>query len=456
MSNQPSIVVIGAGISGLAAALRIQRAGAQVTVLESQGETGGRIRTERVGDYLVDSGPDAATDSYEQWLDLVDELGLTDRVAPTSAVIGTVRHGRVIDIDPGRPIRAALTPALSLGGKLRMARGLVRLRKQIAAVDSFALNRSAERDDPERSGHEFSCEHFGTEATEYVIDGAVRLATGSGSRESSALAVLGVLGAWSGAAINIRGGLQSVTDAAAERLADLRLGATVTGVAEKGDRVTVEFRDAGGDEATIEADGCVIATMYDAARELWPALDGLAPGFAEALRPVQLVSVSLGYVRKPDTDAYIVSVPTADHPDLLLVFMQHNKAPDRAPGGHGLVTLYTDTLATPRFLDRSDEEIVEWGAETIERICPELAGRRDMGHVRRWPNAGYLADPGFWLRSRELLDAIPADGRIRLAGDLFGAGSMESSVRWGRRAADSLLALQSNVRGSRSPVEQKG
>ena len=414
------------------------------------------MRTERVGDYLVDSGPDAATDSYESWLELVDELGLSDRIAPTSPVLGTVRHGRVIDIDPSKPLRAAMTPALSLGGKLRMAWGLARLRKRIASVDSFALNLSADQDDPELNAHDFAREHFGEEATEYVIDGAVRLSTGSGAREASALAVLGVLGAWSGATVNIRGGLQAVTDAAAERLSDLRLGATATSVEVDDGGVTVVYRDATGRDESVEADGCVVATTYDVAREIWPALDGMAPGFDSALRPLQLISISLGYSREPDTGAYIVSVPTADHPDLLLIFMQHNKAPDRAPAGHGLVTLYTDTLATPRYLERSDEELVGWGAETIERLCPELAGRRDMGHVRRWPYAGYLADPGFWQRSRDLLAAIPPDGRIRLAGDLFGAGSMESSVRWGRRAADSLLAQNLNVQGSRSPIKPKG
>jgi hypothetical protein len=62
-----------------------------------------------------------------------------------------------------------------------------------------------------------------------------------------------------------------------------------------------------------------------------------------------------------------------------------------------------------------------------------------MGIVTRWPTAGYLAVPGYWRRARALQKALPKDGHIVLAGDLFGAGSMESSVRWGERAADQLL-----------------
>ncbi len=160
---------------------------------------------------------------------------------------------------------------------------------------------------------------------------------------------------------------------------------------------------------------------------------------------MKLISISLGYRRRPNTAAYVVTVPTRELPDALLIFMQHNKAQDRAPGGHGLVTIYTDTLATDRYLERPDAELQDWAAGVIEGLCPELAGEREMGVVTRWPKAGYLATPGFWRRSRDLLGAIDAERRVQLAGDLFGAGSMESSVRWGERAADRLLASASSA-----------
>ena len=125
------VVVVGAGISGLAAAWRLERAGVDVTVLEARDEAGGRVRTEQVGDYLVDTGPDAATAGDVNWLRLVDDLGLSDRVAETSPVLGMVRDGRIHDIDPRKPLRAAFTPALSWPAKLRMGIGLARLRGRL-------------------------------------------------------------------------------------------------------------------------------------------------------------------------------------------------------------------------------------------------------------------------------------------------------------------------------------
>jgi oxygen-dependent protoporphyrinogen oxidase len=122
-----------------------------------------------------------------------------------------------------------------------------------------------------------------------------------------------------------------------------------------------------------------------------------------------------------------------------LIFLQHNKSPDRAPRGHSLITIYTDTTVTDRFLHRSDEQLEAWAADIVERLCPELQGHREMGVVSRWPFAGYLADPGFWRRTAALHDSLPARGRIHVAGDLFGAGSLESAVRGGEVAAAHVL-----------------
>jgi oxygen-dependent protoporphyrinogen oxidase len=94
-----SVVVVGAGISGLTAAYRLQERGVEVTVLESEHRTGGRVATEQCGGYVVDTGPDAITASYESYLRLVSDLGLSEQVVDSSPVLGLLRGGRLIDID---------------------------------------------------------------------------------------------------------------------------------------------------------------------------------------------------------------------------------------------------------------------------------------------------------------------------------------------------------------------
>ena len=47
MSNEPDVIVVGAGISGLAAAAELSRAGLSVVILDARDRIGGRIFTEK-------------------------------------------------------------------------------------------------------------------------------------------------------------------------------------------------------------------------------------------------------------------------------------------------------------------------------------------------------------------------------------------------------------------------
>ena len=55
-SNRPSVVVLGAGVAGLTAALELKKAGYSVVVLEAAGRAGGRNMTVRHGDLIDEVG----------------------------------------------------------------------------------------------------------------------------------------------------------------------------------------------------------------------------------------------------------------------------------------------------------------------------------------------------------------------------------------------------------------
>ena len=56
-----NIVVIGAGIGGLATAARLAKSGHSVAIYESSDKAGGKCRTEWIGDYAFDTGPSLLT-----------------------------------------------------------------------------------------------------------------------------------------------------------------------------------------------------------------------------------------------------------------------------------------------------------------------------------------------------------------------------------------------------------
>ncbi len=72
-----SAVVVGAGVAGLIAAVKLAEAGCAVTVLEASDHVGGRIRTVMRGDAAIELGAEFIHGRPPDMLALLEELGLT-------------------------------------------------------------------------------------------------------------------------------------------------------------------------------------------------------------------------------------------------------------------------------------------------------------------------------------------------------------------------------------------
>ena len=92
------IVVVGGGIAGLAAARRLETLvpDAEIVLVEKEERLGGKIRTEHVGELVIEAAPDSFLSRKERGIGLCEELGLADELVgrrPEHA--GTfVRRGR--------------------------------------------------------------------------------------------------------------------------------------------------------------------------------------------------------------------------------------------------------------------------------------------------------------------------------------------------------------------------
>src|SRR5687768_14402528 len=99
------VVVAGAGLAGLTCARHLDRAGAEVTVVEARARVGGRVYTLRQGfeaGQHVEAGPDLIEEEQTELLALVDELKL-DRVRILRSgwgFYGGARRKRVIRNGP--------------------------------------------------------------------------------------------------------------------------------------------------------------------------------------------------------------------------------------------------------------------------------------------------------------------------------------------------------------------
>jgi oxygen-dependent protoporphyrinogen oxidase len=97
------VVVVGAGIAGLAAAWHLVQAGADVTVLESERRPGGVIVTERRDGFLVEGGPDGFLAAEPELPALAAELGIGTRVVSQQARGASLWTGKKLDpLEEGR------------------------------------------------------------------------------------------------------------------------------------------------------------------------------------------------------------------------------------------------------------------------------------------------------------------------------------------------------------------
>jgi phytoene dehydrogenase-like protein len=122
----PEVVVVGAGLAGLACAVHLTRAGLDVALHESSDAVGGRVRTDRTDGLLLDRGFQVHNTAYPEARRVLDHRALDLRSFSPGAL---VRYGdRLHRVgDPRRVPRWALSTARAPIGGLRDKAALVRL-----------------------------------------------------------------------------------------------------------------------------------------------------------------------------------------------------------------------------------------------------------------------------------------------------------------------------------------
>ncbi|MEU4567668.1 protoporphyrinogen oxidase [Micromonospora sp. NPDC023956] len=456
------IAVIGGGITGLAAAVRLRDrapAGTEVTVYEQSGAPGGKLRTGSLAGGPVEFGAESflmrdPAGGESAAVTLVRRLGLAAEIVhPTVgqaalAVDGGLRPipaGTLVGV-PGNldTVAAVAEPTAAadadggkplLGPNEDVAVGaLVRARLGDQVVDRLV--------DPMLGGvYAGRADDLSLVTTmpalaraarvEHTLTGAVRAAQAAAPRAPGA-PVFGALA----------GGMSRLVEAAATASgATLRLGATVRDVTPLGGgwRLTVGPTR---DPESVEVDAVVLAVPARPAARL---LAGTAPAVATGVggldyASVALVTLALSEPALPALSGFLV--PGTE--GLLIkaaTFFTTKWGHLRRPDGVALVRASVGRYGEERQVQLADADLVATVHRELSGVLGTTLPTSLASHVQRWGGALPQYTPGHADRVAAARTALrAAHPTLTLAGAGYDGVGIPVCVRSGETAAEEIIS----------------
>jgi squalene-associated FAD-dependent desaturase len=446
-----SVIVIGGGLAGIAAALDCARDGASVMLLESRSRLGGQAYSFARDGLIADNGQHVFLRCCTEYRDLVARIGaesmvtLQDRleIAVLGAGGGRARRGRLYRTGLPAPLHLAAAlaryPFLSPRGRLS------------AAVAMRALGR-VDVDDPANDVRSFGAwlrahgQDAGAIAAlwELITRPTVNLGCDDASLAQAAYVFQeGLLsGAAAGDVGHARVPLSEIHDvtarAALQRAGvEVRLRAAATSITP-GFSVVLS----GGEQLT--ADAVILAAGPERAARLMPPAAGVDPASLRALGASPIVNVHVIYDRPVLDVAFAAGVQTP----VQWVFDRTDSA-GVTEGQYLVVTL----SAADAEVGMSGEAIRERYLAALAELLPAARDARVLrAFVTRDHAATFRAAPGHRALRPAARTALAGFALAGAHTDTGWPATMEGAVRSGRAAARVVLATPSVTPATPAPA----
>ena len=445
-SSGARVVVVGSGVSGLAAAVRLHQAGHDVTVLEAAPTIGGKARTGHRDGFTFEEGAVILPAAYTSFLRLVADVGLGEDLIVGGSVIGFAKPApagvEIHYLDSADLIRDALrTRMLSTRSKLRLAT-LFWDNLKIKPRLNYEDLSSCARFDTESAAQYAQRRRLGPEALTYVIDATLRGVLGAYPEQASVVDFFFAFNNLLGTTLHaLRGGLSRYPEAVA-KLVDVRTGCRVRSVDDRGGDVEVLWQDDTGTEQTEHVDGTIIAIPGNETAAILPALDPARREYLDGLRYTRTLSVNVALSQAPPgVPASVMQVPAVVHHGLLGFILEHNRVPDHVPAGQGMLGLLAMPDWADTLIDADDGTVLDHTLAAAEHVLPGVGRTVEWAQVNRWPSALINTHPGSWRElGRFNRIRTATDRRVQLAGDYYSSTNLNTATAAGERAARELRA----------------
>lgn len=425
MTPPPTVVVVGAGLAGLAAAVHLRACGADVRVLDPD-PPGGKARTVTQGDWRWEYGPHFLTNRADAVFALAGELKVADRLVH----LGKTAQARFLV--RGGKLRAAGPAALSVGELWSLATGI------------FKDVPLGERD----SVRDFVVARFGESLADGPVDAMMTGIWAASPAEvamESAFPTIAALVREHGSVFRAMRhmpkatrpsgsyafpeGMGTLGEAARAHLGERAFVASTVQALQRAPDAGWLLRTDGGE---VRADAVVVATPTPQAAAL---VADVAPAAAEGLRAIRYSPIAVAHWLSGDAAfprgfGWLASYHE-QRPVLGTIFIG-DLVPERVPAGK---RGFTSMFGGSRRPEDAELDAQEIGAR-LKREHEALTGRPvtiDALEVVRHPRAVPIPAPGHAAHVAAIHAALPEG--LALAGAWCGAGAMNDAAVAGKVAA---------------------
>lgn len=393
------VVIIGAGIAGLAAAYTLKKAGYRVLVLERSNRVGGLIKTIREQEYLCEAGPNSFLSNAKPLLNLVNKLDLESELVQNNS-----QNNHRYIFKNGRLQELAMNPIKFLGSSLLSWRGKLRL-----LWEPFAKGPPMDHDE---SFADFITRRLGREAYEWIADPMVTGIIAGDARTLSAAAAFPKLTAMerqhkslfagmrarrkkmqgrpSAHLLSFRSGMATLVTALESHLKDdIRREVMIDCVVHRADhRWELRFTDHGG-TFVQGASAVLVATPAANTSGLLTSIipDIITP--LSAIPYVPVITMHLGFRKKEAASVppgFGFLVPRRQGVRLLGSIWSSQIFANRAPSDHALFTLMYGGATDMDVNELGDNDLLRQASDDVQRTM-SISARPAFVHIRRHTHA---------------------------------------------------------------------
>lgn len=453
MTETP-VVIVGGGISGLATAYFLSKAGIRSTIFEKTGRLGGLIGTDCIEGCVLEAGPDSYIAAKPAVTELAHDLGDLnhDIVGSNDAErrVYIVRNGQLVPLPRGMAMMVPGEWRPALESELFSRKTKLRLFRETFSAPRERVQDVCVRD--------FVADHFGDELVDYIAEPLLAGVYGGTAEKLSAASVLPRFLGYEreyGSLIrgvrrerrnrhldgsmflSFRNGMQQLPDALAHAIGPFTR--TVFAKAEKVERTQNGWHIFTPEES-FETQELVLACPAHASAELLQPVAATLAGELAAIPYSSAILATLVYRRTEISHplhGFGFLVPRAERKTIAAVTWIHRKFPSRIPPALAALRAFIVDPEASRLLPNSRDFLIQLVRSDFERLLA-IEAEPLFSHLYSWPASMPQYVVGHEARRKGIMALLEDTPRLSLVGNAFDGVGIPDCVRLARQAASGI------------------